>query len=215
MSIPTVSVVIPAYNASATIARAIDSCLAQTIPLSQIIVVDDGSKDGLAEIVQDYGAAVTLIRQSNSRTAAARNRAVDVATGDFIGFLDADDHWETNKIERQLSIFEKHPDVNVVAGRFFCETPGLPRTLNELRTPHRYDRPPAGQRTGRLYARNDALDWNGTGQTRCHRKTAIRVGLGTRRRPRHVDSFGCQQHRLPGFKTAGNRSSRTRQSLSR
>lgn len=139
--IPTVSVVIPAYNAAATISRAIDSCLAQTIPLSQIIVVDDGSSDGLAEIVQGYGAPVTLIRQSNSRTAAARNRGLDAAIGEFVGFLDADDHWESNKIERQLCIFEQHPDVNVVAGRFFCETPGFPRTLGETRSPHRYDRP--------------------------------------------------------------------------
>ncbi|QDV40947.1 Putative glycosyltransferase EpsE [Stieleria neptunia] len=142
MSNPTVSVVIPAYNASATIARAIDSCLAQTVPLWQIIVVDDGSSDGLAEFVQSrYSDPVTLIRQANSRTAAARNRGLDAVTGDFVGFLDADDHWERDKIERQLSIFAAYPEVNVVAGRFYSQSPGLPPTLNESKSNRWYDRP--------------------------------------------------------------------------
>lgn len=141
MSIPNVSVVIPAYNASSTIARAIESCLAQTLPLSQVIVVDDGSRDETAEIVRAYGAPVTLISQTNSRTAAARNRGLDAATGDFVGFLDADDYWEPNKIEHQLSVFEKHPEVSVVASRFYSEIPGSPRTLAGSRFPHRFDRP--------------------------------------------------------------------------
>ncbi|WP_182864778.1 glycosyltransferase family 2 protein [Rhodopirellula sp. JC639] len=141
MSVPTVSVVIPAYNAAATIARAIDSCLAQTVPVSQVIVIDDGSRDGLAEIVRQYRPPVMLIRQTNSRTAAARNRGLDAATGDFIGFLDADDHWEPNKIERQLAIFAAHRQVSVVAGRFYCQTPGQSRTLNPSKADSWYDRP--------------------------------------------------------------------------
>ncbi|MCS7466978.1 glycosyltransferase family 2 protein [Stieleria sp. ICT_E10.1] len=161
MSNPTVSVVIPAYNASATIARAIDSCLAQTIPLWQIIVVDDGSSDGLAELVRTrYADSVTLIRQTNSRTAAARNRGLDAVTGDFVGFLDADDHWEPGKIERQLSIFATHPEVDVVAGRFFCQSPGSPRTLNASKSNRWYDRPV--QASGADAFLLGTLHWTGT-----------------------------------------------------
>ena len=161
MSDPTVSVVIPAYNASATIARAIDSCLAQTVPLWQIIVVDDGSSDGLAELVRTrYTDPVTLIRQTNSRTAAARNRGIDAATGDFVGFLDADDYWEPGKIQRQLSIFATHPQVNVVAGRFFYQSPGLPRTLNESKSIRWYDRPV--QARGADAFMLGPLHWTGT-----------------------------------------------------
>lgn len=125
---PAISIIIPAYKAARTIGRAIDSVLAQTLPAHEILVVDDGSPDDLAEVVErDFGDRVTLIRKSNGGAASARNAGIDRATGDFIAFLDADDYWEPNKLAIQMDVFARHPEVAVVAGRYFDEVPGQPR----------------------------------------------------------------------------------------
>jgi glycosyltransferase involved in cell wall biosynthesis len=119
-----VSVVIPAYKAERTICRAVDSVLAQTVPVYEIIVVDDGSPDGQNEVIErTYGDQVILIRQANGKTASARNAGIERATGDFIAFLDADDYWAPEKLATQLGIFERHPEVAVVAGRFHEQGP--------------------------------------------------------------------------------------------
>jgi glycosyltransferase involved in cell wall biosynthesis len=99
---PTVSVVIPAYNAAAFVSRAIDSALAQTVPPLEIIVVDDGSTDDTASVVAKYPSPVRLVRQENGGPAAARNHGVRDSAGEWIGWLDADDTWLPRKIERQL-----------------------------------------------------------------------------------------------------------------
>src|SRR5688500_7031207 len=101
----TVSVVMPAYNAEATIASAMASVRAQTYAGWELIVVDDGSTDRTAEIAA--GAAATdkrirVIRQRNQGVAAARNAAIEAATGRYLAFLDADDLWLPSKLERQL-----------------------------------------------------------------------------------------------------------------
>ena len=120
---------IPAYRATATICRAIDSVLAQTHAAAEIIVVDDGSPDEQAAVVeQTYGPRVTLLRRPNGGAAAARNTAIDRATGDYIAFLDADDYWEADKLALQLALFDRHPELGLVAGTFYEETPGRPRT---------------------------------------------------------------------------------------
>jgi glycosyltransferase involved in cell wall biosynthesis len=129
-----VTVVIPAYRAVTTICRAIDSVLAQTSRVSEIIVVDDGSPDETAAVIeQTYGDHVILIRQANGGVARARNAAIDRATGDFVAFLDADDYWEPQKLERQLAVFEQHPELGLVAGQFFEEMPGENRQESRLR----------------------------------------------------------------------------------
>jgi glycosyltransferase involved in cell wall biosynthesis len=130
-----VSVVIPAYKAAGTICRAVDSVLAQTHPAHEIIVVDDGSPDDQAEVVErTYGSRVILIRQPNSKTAAARNAGIERASGEWIAFLDADDYWEPHKLARQLAVFERHPEVGVVAGDLYLETPGQARQGTEFTT---------------------------------------------------------------------------------
>lgn len=140
MKPPTVSVVIPAYKAEQTIRRAIDSVLAQTVPAHEIIVVDDGSPDQQAAVVESYGPPVRLIRQPNGKTAKARNAGLDAATGEFIAFLDADDYWEPQKLARQLAIFDIHPEVGTVAGAWFTQEPGEERTAGKLSAGVRPDR---------------------------------------------------------------------------
>lgn len=125
--VPTVSVIIPAYKAERTICRAIDSVLAQTVPPTEIIVVDDGSPDRQHAAIEAYGEQVVLIRQPNGKTAMARNAGIDRARGEFVAFLDADDYWEPEKLQRQLAIFAGHPKVGIVAGAYFIQEPGKPR----------------------------------------------------------------------------------------
>lgn len=113
MGLPTVSVVIPAYNASGTIRRAVDSVLAQTRRDLEIIVVDDGSGDNLQDVVSSMTGPVELIRQPNSGAGAARNTGVRQARGEFIAFLDADDFWHPRKLELQLAAFRKRPETSL------------------------------------------------------------------------------------------------------
>ena len=89
-----VSAIIPCFNRRDYLPRAIDSALAQTVPVDEIIVVDDGSTDGSAELVDSkYGSRVRLVRQSNTGVAGARRRGVREARGEWIAFLDSDDEW--------------------------------------------------------------------------------------------------------------------------
>ncbi|MHC5139531.1 MAG: glycosyltransferase family 2 protein, partial [Planctomycetota bacterium] len=98
----TISAVIPAYNAAKYIARSIDSVLAQTHPVDEIVIVDDGSTDNTAAIIKDYGDKVRYIHQPNAGVSAARNTGIEAATGNWIAFLDADDEWLPEKIKRQV-----------------------------------------------------------------------------------------------------------------
>ncbi len=94
MTEPVISVVIPAYRAARTIERAVDSVLGQTRRADEIIVVDDGSPDDLAEVLGRYGSRVRLLRKRNGGAASARNLAIEECRGELIAFLDADDYWE-------------------------------------------------------------------------------------------------------------------------
>jgi glycosyltransferase involved in cell wall biosynthesis len=115
---PLVSVVIPAYNAEAFIGATLDSALQQTHRAIEVIVVDDGSSDGTAALVEAYArrdSRVRLVRQQNAGVAAARNRGIADARGDFVAPLDADDLWEPTKIERQVArMLEAGSDVGIV-----------------------------------------------------------------------------------------------------
>ena len=101
---PTVSAIIPAYNAARTVKRAIESCLSQTYPPVEVLVVDDGSVDETAGVVGAFGAPVRLQRKPNGGPGSARNYGAALACGDWLGFLDADDRWLPSKLEKQLSI---------------------------------------------------------------------------------------------------------------
>jgi glycosyltransferase involved in cell wall biosynthesis len=99
-----VSILIPAYNAAQWINETLESALAQTWPLKEIIVVDDGSTDNTLALTKTYeSATVKVISQTNQGASAARNRAVREAQGDFIQYLDADDLLDPRKIETQVA----------------------------------------------------------------------------------------------------------------
>ncbi len=98
---PAVSCIIPAYNAERFVGPAIESVLAQTTPPAEILVVDDGSTDGTAAVAQTYGDAVQLIQQPNLGTSAARDAGIRAAKHELLAFLDADDLFTPEKIERQ------------------------------------------------------------------------------------------------------------------
>jgi len=105
-----VSAVIPAFNRRDYLPRAIDSALAQTVPVDEIIVVDDGSTDGSAELVRSrYGSRVRVVRQANSGVAGARQRGIQEARGDWIAFLDSDDEWLAKRNGELLNAAERVP----------------------------------------------------------------------------------------------------------
>jgi glycosyltransferase involved in cell wall biosynthesis len=105
-----VSAIIPAFNRRDYLPRAIDSALAQTVPVDEILVVDDGSSDGSPELVEArYGNRVRVVRQANSGPAGARYRGVQEAHGDWIAFLDSDDAWLPDRNRELLEAIEQVP----------------------------------------------------------------------------------------------------------
>ena len=137
MSAPLVSVMIPSYNPGPYLREAIDSVLAQTYFPLELIVVDDGSTDESGAVAQGYGDALTYVRQENAGNGAARNTAVAHAQGEFFAFLDADDRFLPDKIERQMSVLAERPDVDIVFGhvREFLSPDLAPEIAERLRAP--------------------------------------------------------------------------------
>lgn len=116
-----ISVVIPSYNGAETLFQAIDSVLCQTTktPL-EILVIDDNSTDDTLEKMGRYGEndRVRYIRnETNKGASASRNRGVQLAKGDYIAFLDADDYWDPEKLEKQEKALAKTGDVLCCTGR--------------------------------------------------------------------------------------------------
>jgi glycosyltransferase involved in cell wall biosynthesis len=103
---PGVSVVIPAYNAESTIAETLGSVFDQTYRDFEVLVIDDGSVDATARVAASYDPHVRVISVANGGVSRARNRGIAEATADLIAFLDADDLWEADKLERQVAALE-------------------------------------------------------------------------------------------------------------
>jgi glycosyltransferase involved in cell wall biosynthesis len=114
---PTISVVIPCYNAGKFLRETIDSILAQTYSAMEVIVVDDGSTDNSAAIAESYGPPVRVLRQHNQGESVARNRGIEVAQGEWIAFQDADDYWHPNKLSRQVDSIRD--DCSAICTRYF------------------------------------------------------------------------------------------------
>jgi len=107
-----VSVIIPNYNYAQYVCEAIDSVLNQTYKNIEIVVVNNGSTDNSLEVLEKYTKKITLVNQGNLGQSGARKSGLEKATGDFIAFLDADDKWDKQKIEKQLLLFT--PKVELV-----------------------------------------------------------------------------------------------------
>lgn len=114
---PLVSIVMPVYNGAAFIAEGIGSILAQVHRPLEVIVVDDGSTDDSAAIAESFGTPVRCHCQANGGPPVARNRGLDLARGEIVGFLDADDLFAPDKLAQQLRRLAAHPDRDVVLGR--------------------------------------------------------------------------------------------------
>lgn len=110
---PRISVLIPAYNAEATIEATLQSVLSQTVAPQEILVMDDGSTDNTAEIVRSFALQVTLFQQSNKGVSAARNALLKKASGDLIALLDHDDLWHPRYLEMQYRMYLRYPDAAV------------------------------------------------------------------------------------------------------
>jgi glycosyltransferase involved in cell wall biosynthesis len=111
---PLVSVVIPTFNRKHIVGKAIESAINQTYKHIEIIVVDDGSSDGSAEFIAGYGSAVKYIFKENGGVSSARNLGIRKSIGEFVAFLDSDDVWLPDKLEKQIHFFEKNPDFGMV-----------------------------------------------------------------------------------------------------
>lgn len=119
---PLISVIIPVYNGDRYLAQTIESVLAQTYSPIEIILVDDGSTDGSAEIAKSY-SEVDYIYQSNQGVSVARNNGIAAAKGEFIAFIDADDLWISDKLSVQIDLLVNNPHFagNMVQYRNFLE----------------------------------------------------------------------------------------------
>jgi len=141
MEKPLVSVIMPAYRCAATISLAIDSALAQNVPL-EVLVIDDCSPEDLTEVMAGYAnqkSVIYLKNQQNMGAAATRNRGVALAKGQYVAFLDSDDIWAEGKLIKQLKVLEETGAVLCCTGR-------------ELMTPE-------GERTGRYIGVKETIDY--------------------------------------------------------
>ncbi len=147
MTGPMVSVVIPAYDAAETLARAVDSVLAQTFRDWELIVVDDGSRDETVAVAQGYGDRLRVLRGPHLGPGEARNRGAATARGRYLAWLDADDVWYPTKLAKQIELAESDGALEFVTADY--------RYMDE-----------AGRSLGTGFARNGWLTarWQGAGR---------------------------------------------------
>ncbi len=128
MKTPLVSVIIPVYNVKETLREALTSVLTQTYASLEIIIVDDGSTDNSLAVIENIDdPRIQIHHQENRGLAAARNAGIHQAQGEFIAFLDSDDLWQPEKIEKQVTQLLSHPEVGVSFTRSeFITAEGLP-----------------------------------------------------------------------------------------
>lgn len=139
---PLISVIIPVFNAEKYLPDSLESIKEQNYEPLEIIVIDDGSTDNTANIVNNCSEKVKYIYQENSGPATARNTGIKISQGDYISFLDADDLWLTNTLKIQLDFLHKFPESKIVLGKtqffqynsnkLFWENIGKPRFFLNL-----------------------------------------------------------------------------------
>ncbi len=118
MKLPLISCIVPVFNGERYLKETLDSILAQTFQPVEILVADDGSTDNTAGLVSRYGQRVRHLWQANAGEAAARNLGLTAARGEFVAFLDADDLWYPQKLERQMSRFQEPAPIDLCFTRY-------------------------------------------------------------------------------------------------
>lgn len=121
----SVSVVIPLYNGAKYIAETLDSVLGQTVPPTEVIVVNDGSTDNSAKIVESYGGRVILVTVPNGGACVARNTGASTAKSNWLALCDGDDLWLPTKLEKQLRLTNECPDIHCVITDFIAFSDGV------------------------------------------------------------------------------------------
>ncbi len=132
---PAVSVVMPVFNTEKYVAEAIESVLNQTFKDIDLICIDDGSSDRSAEIIKSFGDRVHLLQnEKNSGIGRSRNRGMVAAQGNYIAFIDADDIWKSDKLEKQIDQFEQDSSLAVCFTMMQCFlSPELPEEIKKIR----------------------------------------------------------------------------------
>ena len=120
---PLISVIIPAYNHELYIAATIKSIIAQGYDNIELLIINDGSKDGTEKILEQYKDKIIYKTILNGGVSNARNVGIEMSRGDWVAFLDADDQWIPNKLEVQLTVLSKFSDVGFCCGDFILQTP--------------------------------------------------------------------------------------------
>jgi glycosyltransferase involved in cell wall biosynthesis len=160
-----VSVIIPVRDGAPYIASAIESVLGQTEPPAELLVIDDGSKDGTAAIVAQFSErGVRLIQQPPEGAAAARNRGVKLACHELLAFLDADDLWTSTKLEQQCAELRSDAALDMVFGyvRNFVSSDVEPATRARLRCP---EESVPGRHAGTMLIRRESFERVGLFET--------------------------------------------------
>jgi glycosyltransferase involved in cell wall biosynthesis len=144
-----VTIIMPAYNAQEYIHESINSVLNQTYQNWELVVINDGSTDTTSQTVSSFGdQRIFLIEQKNKGVSAARNAGLDIARGEYITFLDADDSLPPESLEARVRFLESHTDIDVVDGRIAVKDENMHKTLRKY-VPYY---------TGPLFSRLIALD---------------------------------------------------------
>ncbi len=205
---PAVSVIIPIYNSEKYLREAIDSVLAQDYSPLEVLIVDDGSSDDGPRIAASYGPPVKVVPIAHAGHPAARNAGIAASTGEYLGFLDADDLWSPDKLALQLAAFAADPALDLVFGhmqnfispdlseaeqaRLKCNSTVLPGLLQGSMLARRasFDRVgpfPEERKMG------DFLDWYGRA-TLAHMKTQMLPEILVRRRLHRANFQRTHKH---------------------
>lgn len=116
-----ISVIMPLYNKAPYVAEAIESVLRQTHPAFEIIVIDDGSTDGGPDLVKQISdTRIKLVSQANAGVSVARNHGIDIASGDFVAFLDADDRYQPGFLAKIAELIEQFPEAGMLCTAYSC-----------------------------------------------------------------------------------------------
>ena len=133
-----ISVILPVYNRASSVARTIESVLAQTYRPLELLVIDDGSTDGTREVLSRFASEITLLEQDHAGAYAARNLALRHARGELVAFIDSDDAWLPDRLAKQVPLFERE-EVGLVFGDAVVVTPAgrTNRTMFGITAPRR------------------------------------------------------------------------------